>query len=180
MISTNGVVENNDREKKCEAPPHGWYKVNWDVAIDKVHKRVGVGVTIREKNGQVVAAMSKTRRGILEPTSGEAFAAYQAACLCKDLGLQYICLEGDAKQVVDAVNSPTSSWSRYGHLIDDIRRTLQALTRWKCNFVHREANEAAHWLTKAATTDVSDRIWRDITPNYISDIILMEHFSSIL
>jgi ribonuclease HI len=178
--STNGAVENIDRKKKWEAPPHGWYKVNWDVAIDKLQQRVGVGVVIREENGQVVAAMSKTRQGTLEPTSGEAFAAYQATCLCKDLGLQHINLEGDAKQVVEAVNSLTSSWSKYGHLIDDIRRMLQSFTRWKCNFVHREANEAAHRLAKAATMDVNDKIWRNITPNCISDIVLMERFSSIL
>ena len=52
--STNGAVENIDREKKWEAPPHGWYKVNWDVAIDKVQQRMGVGVVIKEENWQVV------------------------------------------------------------------------------------------------------------------------------
>ena len=68
------------------------------MAIDKVHGRVGIGIVIREEKWKVVAAMSKTRTGLLEPTLGEAFAAYHAACLGRDLGLQNICLEGDAKE----------------------------------------------------------------------------------
>jgi hypothetical protein len=34
-----------------------------------------------------------------------------------------------------------------------------------------------HRLEKAATMDVSDRIWKDQTPNCISDIVLMEQLT---
>lgn len=122
------TAENSEREKKWLAPSQGWYKINWDVALDKLHERVGVGVVIREEHGQVIAAMSKTRLGLLEPTTGEAFAAYQAVCFGRELGLQNICLEGDAKQIAEAVNSLTSTWSRFRHLIDDTRRILQSFS----------------------------------------------------
>jgi hypothetical protein len=59
---------------------------------------------------------------------------------------------------VDVVNSNSTNWSHFGHLIDDTRRILEGFPKWKCNFVRREANEAAHWLAKVATTDVNDRI----------------------
>ncbi|XP_059436227.1 uncharacterized protein LOC132169166 [Corylus avellana] len=168
------VVENNERGKKWLAPPQGSHKINWDVAIDKLHERMGIGVVIRGENGQVIAAMSKTTLGLLEPTMGEALAAYHAVCLGRNLGMQNIYLEGDAKQVVEAINSQTSTWSRFGHLIDDTRGILRSFSSWRCNFVYRNANEAAHRLAKAAITDISDRIWRDTTPNCIRDIVLME------
>ena len=171
----------NTTTPKCEikwmAPTHGWYKVNWDVAIDKSQGRVGIGAIIRDEKGQTLAALSKTRLENLEPITGEAFAAFSAVCLCRDLELQHIMMEGDAKQIVDAVNSNTSSWSRFGHIIDDTRRILGEFTRWTCNFVRREANEAAHWLAKAAIRNVNDRIWRDTTPNCIRDIVSMERLA---
>jgi ribonuclease HI len=86
-------------------------------------------------------------------------------------------LEGDAKQIVEGINSHMNTWSRFGHLIDDTRRILADFTRWKCNFVRREANEAAHRLAKAAITDVGDRMWSVTTPNCISDIVSMERLA---
>ena len=154
--SARRVVGNIDHEKKWLAPPQGWHKVNWDVAIDKTHEREGIGVVIREEKWQVLTAMSKTRLGLLEPTTGEAYAAYHAASLCRDLGLQHISLEGDAKQIVEAVNSPTNTWSRFGHLIDDTWRILLSFSRCYCSFIHHEVNEAIHRLARVVTTDVSD------------------------
>ena len=100
---------------------------------------VGIGVVIREEKGRVVAAMSKTRQGILEPSTGEAFGAFHAARLITELGLQNLILEGDAKQIVEAISSHTSTWSRYGHLVDDTKRLLCSLPRWKCVFTHRNS-----------------------------------------
>ena len=39
------------------------------------------------------------------PIAGEALASYYVACLCKEIGVQYLVLESDAKQIVDAINS---------------------------------------------------------------------------
>jgi hypothetical protein len=147
-----------DRGKAWTAPNSGWKKANWDVSINKDQGNVGVGVIIRDEKGGIVAAMSGTRQGLLEPTTGEAFGALQAAHFIMELGLHNIILEGDTKQIVDARNSNTSTWSRYGHLVEDTRRLLCSLSRWKCFFTHREANEAAHRLAKATAMDISDMI----------------------
>jgi ribonuclease HI len=50
--------------------------------------------------------MSKHRRGALEAMTREALAAYHAIIFCLELGMECINLEGDAKQVVEAINSP--------------------------------------------------------------------------
>jgi len=38
----------------------GWLKCNWDAAINKPGKRMGVGVVIGDDQGKVVAALAKT------------------------------------------------------------------------------------------------------------------------
>lgn len=60
----------------------------------------------RDDQGNIISSRSLTRMGSLEPTTGEALASYYAACLCKEIGVFSLILEGDAKQVVDAMNSP--------------------------------------------------------------------------
>ena len=85
--------------------------------------------------------MTKTRLGVLEPSTREALGTFHAARLSLELGLQNLILEEDAKQIVEAINSSTSMWSRYGHLVDDTRRLLCTLPMSKCVFIHQEANE---------------------------------------
>lgn len=65
-------------------------------------------------------------------------ATSNAAQLCNELGQQTVILEGDAKQVVDAITGRGSSWSRYGHIVEDIRVMLQAFSSWECVHVSRE------------------------------------------
>ena len=105
---------------------------------------MGIGVIIRAELGGVVAAWSKLCLGLLEPMMGEAISLFHD-----------VIFEGDAKQVVDAINLTMSIWSRFGHLIEDTRQILQL-------------------LSKQPISNVSDRIWRDQIPNCISDIVLMK------
>ena len=75
----------------------GWVKVNWDIAVEKKSGRIGVGVVVRDDQGEVVAARCLTRMGTLEATAGEAIASYYAVCLCREIGAHNIMLERDAK-----------------------------------------------------------------------------------
>jgi hypothetical protein len=130
---------------RWSAPTRGWYKANWDVAIDKSCGRMGIDVVIRDEKGQVIVATSKTRLGSFEPTTGEALASFRATSLCRDLGIQQLFLEGDAKLVVDAINLISSTWSRFGHVVEDHRVFCKhsqggdvglytvKLTRWHIN-----------------------------------------------
>jgi hypothetical protein len=33
---------------KWNRPPHGWYKINWDMAIDVTTRRMGIGTIVRD------------------------------------------------------------------------------------------------------------------------------------
>jgi ribonuclease HI len=112
--------------------------------------------------------------GRLDPMTGEALAAHYAVRLCQESRAASLILEGDVKQVVDAINLNTSNWRCYGHIVNDTCRILQTVPQWRCVFVHREANQAAHRLAKAATTNIIDKIWRFEVPDCICDALPME------
>jgi ribonuclease HI len=121
-------VVDRPHSNRWTALPEGWWKANWDVAIDKISGRIGVGVVVRDDQGQMVIARSLTRMGRLDPTTSEALASYFAARLCKENGGTSLILEGDAKLVVDALNSNNCNWSRFGHIVNDTRRILHTFS----------------------------------------------------
>ena len=75
---------------------------------------------------------------------------------------------------MDAINSSSCTWTRFGHLVDDARKILKEFSNWLCKFTQREANEAAHQLVKAVIKDVINRIWSAQTLDCICDIVSME------
>jgi hypothetical protein len=48
---------------------------------------MGIGVVVQEERGKIIAAISKTRLGLFEPTTGEALASFHAASICRDRAL---------------------------------------------------------------------------------------------
>jgi hypothetical protein len=73
------------------------------------------------------ASRSQTRQGFLDPTAAEAMAAHLAAQLCIEMGIQQVLLEGDAKNVISAVNSNEPDDSGRGQLTADICSTLRSV-----------------------------------------------------
>jgi hypothetical protein len=78
---------------------------------------VGLGAVIGDHQGRMWAAKSLTRLGLLDPLAAETIVATMAAILCNEMGIRQVQPKGDAKEVVDAVNSslPDDSGTA-GHL----------------------------------------------------------------
>jgi hypothetical protein len=68
-------------------------------------------------------------------------------------------LAGDAKQVVDDVNSVSQNLIVAGHFVDGIKEEILGLRHASVVHVGREANNVAHCLTKEASTHVIDTVW---------------------
>jgi ribonuclease HI len=97
--------------------------------------QMGLGAMIRDSTRTMLAARCEIRRGILSPVAAEAKAALLTVRLCCELGFRKIHLEGDAKIVVDAVNSNEEDRSWVGHLFEDIKGELSSFDGWKMSFV---------------------------------------------
>lgn len=111
---------------------------------------MGVGVIIRDAVGTVVAAMCSTVPYITDPAVAEATALWKAVTLCLELNIQRLHLEGDAKEIVQALQKRGPCRSRYGPLIEASLSSLNGISDWSVTHTKREANEAAHRLAKAA------------------------------
>ena len=135
---------------------------------------MGMGVVIRNNNGEFYAAKSSFISGCLDPTVAEALAAVHAINFNKELGIQRLQLEGDAKNVVNAIISREENWSRMGHIIDDAKKLLEGIHHREINFVGRNANFAAHIIaTQAAQLSVA-REWLGEIPDCILEVIQRE------
>ena len=162
------------------APPLGWVKANWDAAIMEKTGLVGLGVVIRDHQGNMVAAKSLTRTGLLEPVIAEAVAALIEIQISHELGYSTVWFEGDAKIIVDAILSNETDWSRKRHLVDDIRVDLKHFTHWKLSYMRRGANQAAHLLAKLATRQEIEKLWTSVPPDCIVETIVAEQSALLL
>jgi hypothetical protein len=69
-----------------------------------------------------------------------------------------IILEGDALQIVNAINLESQILNRFGHFIEGIRSKLYSLRSFYVLHVQREANSTAHCLARIAINHVIDTI----------------------
>ncbi|XP_059454930.1 uncharacterized protein LOC132185133 [Corylus avellana] len=136
--------------------------------------RTGLGPVIRNHQGELLAAMSVTRIGLLDPAAVEALATSMALQLARDRGFLRINLEGDVKMVLEAVMADDPGWSRIGHLVEDVRFALQHFNSWTMAYVKREANQATQKVAKMATAQPLDRTWSSDFPDVLREICASE------
>ena len=132
MLTFNAAQETQLRDihtekelQKWGLAPFGKYKANWDIAIDKVSKCMGMGIIIRDYQGFVHAALCRKISSARNPGSAEALGALAAVAFCRELGLPDIILEGDCLQVIKAIKVPELPWCSCGQVIGDIKLVLQ-------------------------------------------------------
>jgi ribonuclease HI len=110
----------------------------------------------------------------LDPSAAEALAMFYGVNFCKDLGISKLFVESDAQVVVSSVRNGEADYSRFGHMVDDIRAALSSFPQWKIGHVCRISNRAAHGLAKAAVHKVMDCKWEYAIPDCIGGIVLAE------
>jgi ribonuclease HI len=146
--STGEKSERVNDVVKWRSPPSNMVKLNWDAGLNAKEGRVGLGFVIRDTLGNCLAARSMSLEIQTDAPTAEAFAAIHALIFCKELGHTNIIFEGDALNVIKAIEAEGPCLSSYGHLIECIKKELQQLDN--ASFIHvlRDANSAAHMLSK--------------------------------
>ena len=134
---------------------------------------MGLGIVVWDSFGNLLVARSEIRLGCLAPAAAEAKAAVLVIQLCREMGFLRVHIEGDAKSVVDAVNSVDVDKSWLGHVIEDIKMELKSLAHWKMAFVKREGNQVAHNLAKYAVMNCISNSWHDTPSECIRDLLVL-------
>ena len=96
------------------------------------------------------------------------------------MGLSQVHFEGDAKLVVNSVNSSQVDNSWMGHVVEDIKVEVQAFHQWQISFVRREGNQVANLLAKYAVKHFENNLWLSMPLDCIRDALLLECLTSVL
>jgi hypothetical protein len=95
-------------------PDWGRVKVNWDTAVDNVRGRAGIGVIIRDHEGDIIVMMCANKRYATNSLLAEALVVWQASDLVKQLDLHRVTLEKDALSIVQAMEKKGDCWNEFG------------------------------------------------------------------
>ena len=142
----------------------GSYKVNYDGAVFSDSNAAGIGVIVRNHQGEVMGSLSQRIPFPHSVEALEASAARSAIQFAKDLGFTKIVLEGDSKTVVDALLLREPCTTIYGHIIDDIKQIAQSLQSVLFLHTKREGNVMAHLLAKRARQNKPFEAWLESVP----------------
>jgi hypothetical protein len=168
------------RECRWEKPPEGTLKLNWDAAVDRINRKIGMGVVARDHEGRVIAMTCGPHLHISDPPMAEAMAAREAVQLGRFLGGRRFILEGDALEVVSALRKEEDSMGSIGQIINDMKILMNDGAQWKVQHVRREGNRAAHTLAKFGIQQMETQQWNTDFPVCMNDVIFQEQAPVVL
>uniref|UniRef100_A0A803P119 Uncharacterized protein n=1 Tax=Cannabis sativa TaxID=3483 RepID=A0A803P119_CANSA len=160
--------------KSWQPPPHGQLKLNVDAALDSAAGVMGIGGIVRDSNGNVVAAISKSIRGCFQVKEIEAHAISLCLQWLHHSGYVIHFIETDAQLVSQSVNNYQVHHSRFHDLIYDVIYQMSFFPRVSLSHVCRSANNAAHGLARFALRLDSDMVWRADVPAPIQAVVVNE------
>ncbi|XP_042977200.1 uncharacterized protein LOC122308072 [Carya illinoinensis] len=116
---------------RWKAPAIGQMKANWDAVLKLEEGRMGVGVVIRNENGDLMVSMCSQKHNVCSPLVAELQALWCALQICTDLNLTEVVFERDALNVVKTINNPEINWEWHGQLVEDVKDILKNRPTWK-------------------------------------------------
>ncbi|XP_041001634.1 uncharacterized protein LOC121247334 [Juglans microcarpa x Juglans regia] len=121
-------------------PPIGFLKLNVDGAMFGDQNFAGVGVLLRDHNGDVVVACSKSEREVSSAEFIEATTLLKGLQLCAQWGVPKVLLETDCLILVHALNDMAEFLTDFDFILQDIRRLMRGFQEAKVVHVNRLGN----------------------------------------
>ncbi|XP_035543600.1 uncharacterized protein LOC118347684 [Juglans regia] len=125
-------------DKRWKRPVPNKYKLNFDAAIDLTNRMIGIGIVVRDCNGEVMVVICTRKDHVFSPFIVECLALKRFIKLCKELGFWSVMMKGNAKGVIEAVLAEEKHESKNGQLIEDTKRLFAQGLHWTLGFIHRE------------------------------------------
>ncbi|KAL8499895.1 hypothetical protein ACS0TY_019781 [Phlomoides rotata] len=120
---------------------------------------MSIGMVIHNDSGEFVACRSLVIPGIYKVEEGEAMRLLEALLWLKQLSLQRVQIEVDAKLVADAVNSKCEAVSVFNEFILKCKRETSDVPFVYVNFIYRDAIVKAHRIAQLARIFPNPYIW---------------------
>ena len=139
-----------------------------DRAVSKERGCCGIGVVIRNVEGQLMGAMSKRLELPLKALEIEAMAVQEGIELAWDLGLRQVVIESDSSTIFSALSSSTPPPWLIQKVIEGSKQSLKCFNTWSAIHVHRRGNVVAHLMEKNVITVLDSVVWVEDTPPFIA------------
>ncbi|KAL8479489.1 hypothetical protein ACS0TY_026401 [Phlomoides rotata] len=131
-------------------PGAGSHKVNVDAAFFGDSMQTSFSMVLRDDQGVFVAAKTVVCHCLKDVDIGEAMGFMEALSWVKNLGLQNVVIEGDAKIVVDSINLKTKGVSAFLDVISVCHLLVSEIVNCSVSFSKREANIMAHMFARVS------------------------------
>ncbi|XP_050258959.1 uncharacterized protein LOC126703953 [Quercus robur] len=131
----------------------------------------GIGVVIRDCNGNIMGALSQK---IVLPQSiehAEALAASRAMTFARELSLSKVIFEGD---IINAINTKKPCHTLFRHIIEEIWSLTPSLMTYNFQHVRREGNKLAHVLARRAVVSTDIDVWVEKLPSDLDDVFNLD------
>ena len=135
----------------CWTPPDDeYYKINFDGALFQVNNCAGIGVVIRNGDGQVMASFSQQSPLPLTVIEVEALSTRKALILTQETSFTQVVLEGDSQTLITALKTGSHTLAHFGHIVQDIRYLAFSLSDVSYSHVRSQCNTIAYLLARRA------------------------------
>ncbi|XP_035551149.1 uncharacterized protein LOC118349712 [Juglans regia] len=159
------------RGENWKRPNGQWFKANFDGALNMEMQKMGMGIVVRDSKGEVIASLCGTKGSVTSPFIAELNALWRTMDFCSELGLQDVIIEGDAKELIDAINTETEDESWKGQLVEDMKQKWKNRKQWDLKFIYREGNVVAHHLAKLALQLDDEVCWIENVPKNVNCLV---------
>jgi ribonuclease HI len=166
------TIDQNSHNISWSPPPRGTLKMNVDAHLSSDGRSFS-GLVLRQSDGSVVGAATRSHLGTNDAVVREALGLIDAIETIKRLGLTDIIIEMDNQTIVNAVKNRASIKKSWGSAVNQCINFLKDNPNSSLSRVSRKGNQVAHDLAKWAEFD-NIRDWAVSVPRCIKPYILKD------
>ncbi|XVF19088.1 hypothetical protein REPUB_Repub11eG0080100 [Reevesia pubescens] len=138
----------DDSSTQWTPPSLGNAKINFDAAIFNDLDAIGIGVAIRDSDGEVLALLSCKKWGLADPFVAECFALKEALKFALEIGIREVEVEGEYMLTVCAIKNSHVDHSIAAGIVESSKDQIPSFNKFKIRHVKRAGNAVAHSLAK--------------------------------
>lgn len=116
---------NAGQQKQWSPPPNRWQKVNVDATVDVENQMVGLGVVVRDSEGNYRAAAIKILKFSANVAMAEAAAMEWGLQVAEKASITSRIFKSNSLEVIDLINNKSSSLTEIRWMISEIQENLQ-------------------------------------------------------